>query len=140
MRQWITTPALRPFWLIIILILPWDLAYPHLQDPAVPDPDAWRGRRPDDRRMAAAVAREPVTTYATLGRLRAVDLFGIPMAMLIAYSRTVESFVYPLLVFSQTIPKIAIAPLFVVWFGFGVIPQGDLRLPARLLPDRRRRP
>ena len=43
--------------------------------------------------------------------------------MLIAGSRTVESYVYPLLVFSQSIPKIAIAPLFVVWFGFGIIPK-----------------
>mgnify|MGYP002260941815 CR=1 FL=1 len=49
--------------------------------------------------------------------------FGIPMALMIAYSRTVESFVYPLLVFSQSVPKIAIAPLFVVWFGFGIIPK-----------------
>jgi NitT/TauT family transport system permease protein len=49
--------------------------------------------------------------------------FGIPVAMMIAGSRTVESYVYPLLVFSQSIPKIAIAPLFVVWFGFGVFPK-----------------
>jgi NitT/TauT family transport system permease protein len=28
-----------------------------------------------------------------------------------------------LLVFSQSVPKIAIAPLFVVWFGFGIIPK-----------------
>ena len=50
-------------------------------------------------------------------------LFGIPIAMLIAYSRLVESYVYPLLVFSQSVPKIAIAPLFVVWFGFGIFPK-----------------
>ena len=50
-------------------------------------------------------------------------VFGIGMAMLIAGSRTVESYVYPLLVFSQSIPKVAIAPLFVVWFGFGLVPK-----------------
>jgi NitT/TauT family transport system permease protein len=43
--------------------------------------------------------------------------------MAIVGSRTVESYVYPLLVFSQSIPKIAIAPLFVVWFGFGIVPK-----------------
>jgi NitT/TauT family transport system permease protein len=43
--------------------------------------------------------------------------------MLIAGSETVEGYVYPLLVFSQSIPKIAIAPLFVVWFGVGILPK-----------------
>src|SRR5205085_10453311 len=64
-----------------------------------------------------------VTTYATLGGFALSIAFGIPMALMIAYSRTIESFVYPLLVFSQSVPKIAIAPLFVVWFGFGIIPK-----------------
>ena len=64
-----------------------------------------------------------VTTYATLGGFALSIAFGIPIAVWIAYSRTVESYVYPLLVFSQSVPKIAIAPLFVVWFGFGIIPK-----------------
>src|ERR1700693_6185338 len=63
------------------------------------------------------------TAYATLGGFGLSIFFGIPIAMLIAYSRLVESYVYPLLVFSQSVPKIAIAPLFVVWFGFGIFPK-----------------
>jgi NitT/TauT family transport system permease protein len=63
------------------------------------------------------------TTVATLWGFALSALFGIPVAMLIAGSKTVEDFVYPLLVFSQSIPKIAIAPLFVVWFGFGLLPK-----------------
>src|SRR6266850_2549944 len=63
------------------------------------------------------------TTYATICGFLLSALFGIPVAMLIAGSKTVESYVYPLLVFSQSVPKIAIAPLFVVWFGFGIIPK-----------------
>lgn len=63
------------------------------------------------------------TTVSTMWGFLLTVLFGIPMAMLIAGSRTVESYVYPLLVFSQSIPKIAIAPLFVVWFGFGTLPK-----------------
>ena len=63
------------------------------------------------------------TTIATVCGFLLSALFGIPIAMLIANSRTVESYVYPLLVFSQSIPKVAIAPLFVVWFGFGMTPK-----------------
>ena len=35
-------------------------------------------------------------------------------------SRLVESIVYPQIVFLQIIPKIAIAPLFMIWFGYGL--------------------
>jgi len=60
------------------------------------------------------------TAYATLGGFALSILIGIPIAMLIAYSRLVESYVYPLLVFSQSVPKIAIAPLILVWVGAGI--------------------
>lgn len=48
---------------------------------------------------------------------------GLPIAMLLAYSRPFSRGVYPLLVLSQTIPKVALAPLFLVWFGFGFTPK-----------------
>jgi NitT/TauT family transport system permease protein len=48
---------------------------------------------------------------------------SLPLALLIAGSRLVERTVYPLIVFLQIVPKIAIAPLFIVWFGFGFAPK-----------------
>ena len=45
---------------------------------------------------------------------------AIPMGLAIAVSRTTKQAAYPVLVFVQLIPKIAIAPLFVVWFGFAL--------------------
>src|SRR3954462_1067398 len=63
------------------------------------------------------------TTVATVEGFLLSAVFGIGIAVLIAGSRTIESYIYPLLVFSQSIPKIAIAPLFVVWFGFGMMPK-----------------
>jgi len=114
---------MRPILLIVILLVLWDLAIRLFRIPPylIPAPEAvvkqlylewpklWR--------------ESLITTYATLGGFALSIAFGIPMALMIAYSRTVESFVYPLLVFSQSVPKIAIAPLFVVWFGFGIIPK-----------------
>ena len=57
-----------------------------------------------------------------VGYLVAV-LVSIPIAIAIAYSRTVERTAYPLIVFLQIVPKIAIAPLFIIWFGFGFTPK-----------------
>jgi NitT/TauT family transport system permease protein len=46
---------------------------------------------------------------------------GIFVAILITYSRVVRLGFYPVIVVSQVIPKIAIAPLFIVWFGTGTL-------------------
>ena len=46
---------------------------------------------------------------------------GIIVAILITYSRIVRMGFYPVIVVSQVIPKIAIAPLFIVWFGTGTL-------------------
>jgi NitT/TauT family transport system permease protein len=48
---------------------------------------------------------------------------AIPLAMAIAGSRTFEASVYPIVIFLQILPKIAIAPLFIIWFGFGLAPK-----------------
>jgi NitT/TauT family transport system permease protein len=47
-------------------------------------------------------------------------IFGIPTALIIAFSKFFERTLYPLLVFSQLVPKIALAPVFIIWFGFGI--------------------
>ena len=57
-----------------------------------------------------------------LGFLASV-LVGVPLGIGIANFRTVERAVYPLLVASQAVPKVAIAPLFIVWLGFGLLPK-----------------
>ncbi len=44
---------------------------------------------------------------------------GIPIAVLIVYSKIIRNVFYPLLVSAQAIPRIAIAPLMVLWFGLG---------------------
>lgn len=50
-------------------------------------------------------------------------VISLPLAALLAQFRPAERALYPVLVASQTIPKVAIAPLLVVWFGFGLLPK-----------------
>src|SRR6266702_4298265 len=114
---------IRPFLFLDFLVVAWDLAIRLFRIPAyqIPSPgDVIAVLRTD---WPELLRQSWPTTYATVCGFLLSALFGIPVAMLIAGSRTVESFVYPLLVFSQSVPKIAIAPLFVVWFGFGIIPK-----------------
>jgi len=114
---------MRPFWLIIVLIIGWDLCIRLFKIPQYLIPTPWQVVQQLFKEWPMLWREALPTLYATLGGFVLSALVGVPIAMWIAYSRLVESFVYPLLVFSQSVPKVAIAPLFVVWFGFGVIPK-----------------
>jgi NitT/TauT family transport system permease protein len=67
---------------------------------------------------AASYTAQPML----LGFVAAV-VFGVLIALGIAFSPSVRAVAYPLLVFLQIVPKIAVAPLFIIWFGFGLTPK-----------------
>ena len=50
-------------------------------------------------------------------------LIGVVCGVLIVYSKTAERTLYPLVIASQVIPIFAIAPLLIIWFGFGIQPK-----------------
>jgi NitT/TauT family transport system permease protein len=72
----------------------------------------------------ARIAEHLVVTMTSMvcGFVLAI-VVAIPLAMAIAGSRTFEASVYPIVIFLQILPKIAIAPLFIIWFGFGLAPK-----------------
>lgn len=123
LRRLLLLPALRPFLLIILLLVLWDVAIRLFKIPAYLIPKPEQVVQQLIAQWSYLLQESYKTTLATVGGFGLSILIGIPLAMVIAYSRVVESFVYPLLVFSQSIPKVAIAPLFVVWFGFGIFPK-----------------
>ncbi len=45
---------------------------------------------------------------------------GLPLGALVVYARPIELAIYPLLVAFQTLPKAAVAPIFIVWLGTGI--------------------
>ncbi|MEP9380442.1 ABC transporter permease [Aquabacter sp. CN5-332] len=116
-------PWIRPVLFLIALIVVWDLAIRVFNIPPYQVPSPVDVVITLYKEWPLLLREAMPTTGATIAGFLLSAAFGIPVAMLIASSKTVESYVYPLLVFSQSIPKIAIAPLFVVWFGFGIFPK-----------------
>lgn len=64
-----------------------------------------------------------VTLVETLVGFGIGVLIGVALAIPITYSRTARNALYPLIVASQAVPKVAIAPLLVVWLGLGITPK-----------------
>ena len=63
------------------------------------------------------------TLLETVLGLAAATLLGLLLAIFIDISTSVRRAVYPILVTSQTIPMIALAPLLLIWFGFDIGPK-----------------
>jgi NitT/TauT family transport system permease protein len=61
-----------------------------------------------------------VTAYETLAGFVFGALFGLVLGGLVAQFPLLERTLYPYIVAFQTLPKVAIAPIIVIWFGYGV--------------------
>lgn len=61
----------------------------------------------------------PTFLESVLGFVLAV-VIGIPFAVCVASSRVLNLTLYPILIATQSIPKVAIAPIILVWFGLGM--------------------
>lgn len=80
----------------------------------------------------SAIAKELIASWALLWKHAYVTLqevivgflvalvSGLLLAAIIAYSKVLEKTVYPIIISSQTIPIIAIAPLLLIWVGYGI--------------------
>src|SRR3954454_18325851 len=50
-------------------------------------------------------------------------IIAIPLAIAVVYSRIFERAAFPFMVSLQTIPKVALAPILVIWLGYGIMPK-----------------
>ncbi len=69
----------------------------------------------------ALLMRETWPTFfeSVLGFALAVAI-GIPVAVCVASSRMLNLTLYPILIATQSVPKVAVAPIILVWFGLGL--------------------
>jgi len=63
------------------------------------------------------------TFYATLGAFALSAVLGIGLAVAIVWNGMLMRTVMPVLILFNTLPKIALAPLFVIWLGYGIWPN-----------------
>lgn len=64
-----------------------------------------------------------ITFYETiLGFLLAIAL-GVPLAVAVTHSRALSNTIYPLILVTQSVPKVAFAPILLIWFGYGDFPK-----------------
>jgi NitT/TauT family transport system permease protein len=63
-----------------------------------------------------------VTLWSTMVGFMLAVVFGLLLGLLVGWSRTIYAGLYPLMIGFNAIPKVAVVPILVLWFGIGFIP------------------
>jgi NitT/TauT family transport system permease protein/putative hydroxymethylpyrimidine transport system permease protein len=121
--------AIAPTLLIVGLLLAWEAAAQwdvladllKIEDFLIPAPSQIAESLWQDRALLAEDAW--VTLQEVLLGFAIAVVAGGALAVAIHLWPAVRRAVYPLLVASQTVPIVVIAPVLVVWFGFGIAPK-----------------
>jgi NitT/TauT family transport system permease protein len=113
---------LSPLLLTLALFLVWELAARgfHIPEFILPSPSAsiaagWEFRD-------AIVMHATQTLLTTLAGFIIAVAFGLLLGMALGSSRTIYRASYPLLIGFNSIPKAALVPILVIWFGIGTVP------------------
>lgn len=75
-----------------------------------------------------------VTAYETVVGFALAFLIAFPSAVMIVYSKLAREALYPLLVIAQVMPKTAIAPVLLLWLGFGLWAKVSLAMLIAFFP------
>lgn len=112
-----------PVTTIVVALLLWQAVVSVLQVATylVPGPadvfrDLWESR-------ALFIIHTKVTGLEVITGFGIAILVGFSLGVLMVVSKFADRAMYPLLVTMQAVPKIAIAPILVIWFGFGLTPK-----------------
>ena len=116
--QWL--PAVAIFAAFIGL---WQLAvsFLGLREYLLPSPmSVWRAMSGNEIPWAGHIW---VTALEIVGAFVLAGVAGVVLGVAIAWSATIARALTPFLVFVNTLPKVAIAPLFLMWMGYGILPN-----------------
>jgi NitT/TauT family transport system permease protein len=105
------------------ILMVWQFVVPALGVPAfiMPTPAAVFGKLWTDRALLLANAW-PTALEAVLGFLLG-NAVAVLLAVLFSYSRPVRAAYFPIVLFLNTIPVLALAPIFILMFGLGLLPK-----------------
>lgn len=117
------TRILGPAAVLVTLIAVWEVAVNLKDTPRwmMPAPSDIAQSFRDDWGMLMMHTR--VTLTEVLIGFGIAVAAGLVTGIAIDSSRIIERALYPLLIASQTIPMVVLAPLFLIWFGYGLLPK-----------------
>jgi NitT/TauT family transport system permease protein len=108
---------------VIVFVILWQYAIIIFEVPEyiMPPPSDFLVRLVEDRSLLFDQMQR--TAYEVILGFVLATVISVPLGFAIVSVKFIERALYPLIVFLQLTPKIAFAPLFIVWFGIGILPK-----------------
>lgn len=114
---------ITPFIGIFLFLLIWEIAVRILDLPSYLLPTPTEIGKTMVEEFDRILEHSWVTAYEMLLGYFLAIIIGVPLAIAVTAFPVFDRFITPILLFFQVVPKIAIAPLFLVWFGVGPFPK-----------------
>lgn len=112
-----------PIIFILILIMSWEIIVniKGIEKYIMPSPtDIFQMLVKDFHIMVPHIL---VTLYESFIGMVVAIILALVLAIVMDLVPLIKRAIYPILIISQTVPVVAIAPLLIIWFGFGVVPK-----------------
>lgn len=128
-RSWLAeigrglSAVLPPLALMIVTLVIWEIAIRLFKVPTfvLPAPSAIVASLIESR--AALMVAAKATAIEVLFGFILAAVTGIAVALVIVRFERFGRALYPLVVLFQTVPKVALAPIFILWFGYDLAPK-----------------
>ena len=121
-RRALTTQVVSPLLFTLVLFLLWEAACAMLKLPLtiLPAPSdvfaaLWRYRAP-------ILDNSFVTLWTTLAGFLLATAFGLALGIVVGWHKAIYAGLYPVLIGFNSIPKVAVVPVLILWFGIGEVP------------------
>lgn len=114
--------VLSPTLFVLAMLAIWEIACKALDVPLaiLPAPSdvftaLWQYRKP-------IIDNSWVTLWTTLAGFGIATVFGLALGIAVGWHRAIYSGVYPVLIGFNSVPKVAVVPVLILWFGLGELP------------------
>ncbi len=117
-----TFEKLAPWLFVVVLFAVWEAACRLLAVPTVilPAPSVIFGAF--QRFWGPIVSNSFVTLWTTMAGFGLSVAFGLFLGLVVGWSRAIYRGFYPVMIGFNSIPKVAVVPILVMWFGIGEVP------------------
>lgn len=122
MRELLTSPRLAPFVYTVALFAIWEGVVRLANVPVfvLPPPTTVFGAIV--QYWPAIWKNSLVTLWTTIAGFALAVVGGLALGLLVGWSKNIYAGLYPLMVGFNSIPKVAVVPILIIWFGIGVVP------------------